>query len=123
MERKPSIWQALLPVVFLILLLVASVNFFGSDASYGPNQIALILCRCGGFTGWAAPRVHLEADAGGHGQGRVLGYGSDLHLVGGRLFDWHLDNGGDCSDHDVLWSADTEPNYFLQLPVVSFARS
>lgn len=43
MERKPSIWQALLPVVFLILLLVASVNFFGSDASYGPNQIALIL--------------------------------------------------------------------------------
>ncbi len=43
MERKPSIWQALLPVAFLILLLVASVNFFGSDASYGPNQIALIL--------------------------------------------------------------------------------
>ncbi|MYF40124.1 MAG: Na+/H+ antiporter NhaC, partial [Rhodothermaceae bacterium] len=43
MERKPSIWQALLPVVFLILLLVASVNFFGSDASYGPNQIARIL--------------------------------------------------------------------------------
>ena len=43
MERTPSIWQALLPVAFLILLLVASVNFFGSDASYGPNQIALIL--------------------------------------------------------------------------------
>ena len=43
MERTPSVWQALLPVAFLILLLVASVNFFGSDASYGPNQIALIL--------------------------------------------------------------------------------
>ena len=43
MERKPSIWQALLPVGFLIFLLVASVNLFGSDASYGPNQIALIL--------------------------------------------------------------------------------
>ena len=43
MERKPNIWQALLPVGFLIFLLVASVNFFGSDASYGPNQIALIL--------------------------------------------------------------------------------
>ncbi len=43
MERKPSIWQALLPVGVLIFLLIASVNFFGSDASYGPNQIALIL--------------------------------------------------------------------------------
>ena len=43
MESKPGIWQSLLPVGVLILLLVASVNWFGEDASYGPNQIALIL--------------------------------------------------------------------------------
>ncbi len=42
-QSIPSIWQSLLPVGVLILLLVASVNFFGEDASYGPNQIALIL--------------------------------------------------------------------------------
>ncbi|MDE2697371.1 MAG: Na+/H+ antiporter NhaC, partial [Gemmatimonadota bacterium] len=42
-QSNPSIWQSLLPVGVLILLLVASVNFFGEDASYGPNQIALIL--------------------------------------------------------------------------------
>lgn len=42
-QSTPSIWQSLLPVGVLILLLVASVNFFGEDASYGPNQIALIL--------------------------------------------------------------------------------
>ncbi len=42
-QSTPSIWQSLLPVGILILLLVASVNFFGEDASYGPNQIALIL--------------------------------------------------------------------------------
>ena len=39
----PSIWQALLPVLVLVVLLTASVVFFGSDSSYGPNQIALIL--------------------------------------------------------------------------------
>ena len=43
MESKPSIWQSLLPVGVLLIGLVASVNFFGDDASYGPNQIALIL--------------------------------------------------------------------------------
>ena len=40
---KPKIWQALLPVGLLIIFLVASVIFFGEDASYGPNQVALIL--------------------------------------------------------------------------------
>jgi len=43
METKPNLWQSLLPVGVLVLLLVASVNFFGEDASYGPNQVALIL--------------------------------------------------------------------------------
>ncbi len=42
-QSKPGIWQSLLPVGILILLLIASLNFFGEDASYGPNQIALIL--------------------------------------------------------------------------------
>jgi len=43
MELRPSIWQSLLPVGLLVFLLVGSVNFFGEDASYGPNQVALIL--------------------------------------------------------------------------------
>lgn len=43
-ESKPSIWQSLFPVAILILLLVAALIFFGQDASYGPNQISLILC-------------------------------------------------------------------------------
>ena len=37
---------ALLPIVFLIASLGASVYFFGADASYGANQIALILAGC-----------------------------------------------------------------------------
>ena len=35
--------QALAPIVLLVSMLAASVFFFGSDASYGANQIALVL--------------------------------------------------------------------------------
>jgi len=43
LPQKPKIWQSLLPVGVLITLLIVSVIFFGEDASYGPNQVALIL--------------------------------------------------------------------------------
>lgn len=42
-DRQPSMLQALVPVVFLIVMLFFSVKLFGSDSSYGANQIALIL--------------------------------------------------------------------------------
>lgn len=43
-DAKPmSLMLALLPVVVLIGLLVINVIFFQSDASYGPNQIALLM--------------------------------------------------------------------------------
>ena len=41
--RSPSLTDALIPVVALILMLALSVTLFGSDSSYGPNQIVLIL--------------------------------------------------------------------------------
>ena len=37
---------AFTPIVFLILLLGCSVYLFGSDSSYGANQIALVLATC-----------------------------------------------------------------------------
>jgi Na+:H+ antiporter, NhaC family len=42
-KREPSLWQALLPVLFLVGMLASSVYLFSDDSSYGPNQIALIL--------------------------------------------------------------------------------
>ena len=42
-HTQPSLLESLLPVLFLIVMLASSVVFFGSDSSYGPNQIALIL--------------------------------------------------------------------------------
>lgn len=41
--RAATVLQALVPVLVLISLLSFSVYLFGEDASYGPNQIALII--------------------------------------------------------------------------------
>ncbi|MFY0673875.1 MAG: Na+/H+ antiporter NhaC [Bacteroidia bacterium] len=41
--KKGTALQALVPIGFLVLILVLNVVFFGGDASYGPNQIALLL--------------------------------------------------------------------------------
>lgn len=39
--KEPSLLQAALPLVVLIIALASSVYLFGEDSSYGPNQIAL----------------------------------------------------------------------------------
>ena len=41
--KKPTLIDALIPVVSLILMLFTSVKLFGSDSSSGPNQIVLTL--------------------------------------------------------------------------------
>ena len=41
--KKATLLQATITVVVLVLMLAGSVYFFGSDSSYGPNQIVLIL--------------------------------------------------------------------------------
>ncbi len=42
-KKEPTLLDALLPILTLIILLSLSVYLFGADSSYGPNQIALIL--------------------------------------------------------------------------------
>jgi len=43
-SQKPSLWDALLPTISLVLMLATSVYLFSDDSSYGANQIALMLC-------------------------------------------------------------------------------
>ncbi len=43
MTKNPSLLQAIIPIIFLIILLSINVNLFGDDATYGANQIALLL--------------------------------------------------------------------------------
>jgi len=37
------LWVALLPLLLLVTLLIGAVTIFGNDASYGPNQIGLMI--------------------------------------------------------------------------------
>jgi NhaC family Na+:H+ antiporter len=41
-HKEPSLLLSLLPILFLIILLASNVYIFSDDASYGPNQMALI---------------------------------------------------------------------------------
>ena len=41
--RKPTLLQALIPIVVLIGLLILNVNYFGDNTLDGANQFALIL--------------------------------------------------------------------------------
>ncbi|PKG85632.1 Na+/H+ antiporter NhaC [Colwellia sp. 75C3] len=43
-KQKPTLFDALFPIVILLFLLFLAVYFFGDDSSSGPNQIALMLC-------------------------------------------------------------------------------
>jgi len=43
-SKRPSLWDALLPTVALVVMLSTSVYLFSDDSSYGANQIALLLC-------------------------------------------------------------------------------
>ena len=42
-EVRPSLVLSIIPIIFLILLLAINVFVFSDDATYGPNQIALLL--------------------------------------------------------------------------------
>jgi NhaC family Na+:H+ antiporter len=50
--KQASLFAALIPIIFLIVLLGLNVYFFKSDSSYGANQIALLLAAAvAGFVG------------------------------------------------------------------------
>ncbi|MEP1033383.1 Na+/H+ antiporter NhaC [Ekhidna sp.] len=42
-KREPTLFESLIPIIFLILILVVNVGIFGSAALDGSNQIVLIL--------------------------------------------------------------------------------
>lgn len=41
--KHPSILDAVIPLVLIVLMMAGSVYLFGEDSSYGPNQIALLI--------------------------------------------------------------------------------
>ena len=83
---------ALLPIVFLIASLGASVYFFGADASYGANQIALILAGCIAMLVGLKQGIGYEELQAGLTEGIHVGLGPILILlsVGMLIGTWIL---------------------------------
>ncbi len=85
-------WLALAPVLVLVSMLATSAYLFGADASYGPNQIALILCTgvaamVGSYTGLRWPALQ---DGIIDGIGMGLGPMLILLAVGMLIGTWIL---------------------------------
>ena len=52
--RQPTMLQALLPIVILVVLLTTNVIFYGDEATSGANQMALIFATAvAGLVGWS----------------------------------------------------------------------
>ena len=88
--RKPSFIDALIPIVILILLLAVSVAWFGSDSSYGPNQIVLLIAAgiasiIGLKNGWKWSQLE---EAMVHGISVSLGAIFILLAVGALIGTW-----------------------------------
>ncbi|MFS1524240.1 Na+/H+ antiporter NhaC [Microbulbifer sp. 2304DJ12-6] len=90
--RTPSLLDALIPLGALISLLSLSVYFYGADSSYGPNQIALLLCA-GVVALMGMKNGHSWSDMEGgmlHGIGLVFGAILILLAVGALIGSWIL---------------------------------
>ena len=62
--REPSLVDALIPLIFMIVLLVTSIVLFGLDAAVGPLQVALAH-ECCGRRGRSTQEWPFLAKAGG----------------------------------------------------------
>src|SRR5210317_289380 len=83
---------ALAPIIFLITLLACSVYLFGSDSSYGANQIALVLSACVAALVGRSAGVSWRETQQGMIHGIFLGLGPTLILlcVGMLIGTWIL---------------------------------
>ncbi|WP_105103657.1 Na+/H+ antiporter NhaC [Microbulbifer pacificus] len=91
-HRKPSLLDALIPLLILIALLSLSVFFYGADSSYGPNQIALLLCAgVAAMVGMKNGFTWKEMEGGMlHGMSLVFGAILILLAVGALIGSWIL---------------------------------
>lgn len=91
-SHQPSLLDALFPLLVLIALLSLSVFFYGADSSYGPNQIALLLCAgVAALVGMKNGHTWKDMEGGMlHGIGLVFGAILILLAVGALIGSWIL---------------------------------
>ena len=80
------------PIALLVLLLFSAVQLFGADASYGPNQVALLIASaCAGLVGMYRGMSWTEVQDS-MVDGIKVGLGPILILlaVGGLIGSWMI---------------------------------
>ncbi len=90
--KQPSLLDAFIPVIALVIMLSAGVAYFGDNSSYGPNQIALLLSMGiaiiigfkNGYTWFAMEKAIV------HGISLSLGAVLILMAVGSLIGTWLL---------------------------------
>ena len=116
--RRPSLLLALAPAVALVALLAINVVLYGEDATYGPNQIALILAASvAALGGWTLRVPVKKMLAGIHSSlGAALPAILILLLIGALSGTWMISGVVPAMIYyglNVL-----EPSYFLAASVV-----
>ncbi len=110
--RSPSLFDALIPILFLVLLLSMAVFYFGDNSSSGSNQIALMICA------GIATIIGLK---NGHKRKHIeksIVKGISLLLApflftGGRDINWYLVIGRYCANNDLLRLANSQSRLLL----------
>lgn len=89
-KKEASLLDAMIPIISLMIMLIASVRFYGSDSSYGANQIALILAAAiASLVGFKNGYSWSEIEKG-ISKGIATAYGAILILmmVGSLIGSW-----------------------------------
>ena len=102
------------PIALLVLLLFSAVQLFGADASYGPNQVALLIASaCAGLVGMYRGMSWTEVQDS-MVDGIKVGLGPILILlaVGGLIGSWMI--AGTVPAMIYYGVFDPRPGYFLR---------
>ena len=86
--KSPTFFISILPILILIVLLVLNVNIYGEDATYGSNQIALIIST--------AVSVIIGLSIG-------FSWNEIQKGIVNRSIGWNLDDIWYRSHNDLLW--------------------
>jgi NhaC family Na+:H+ antiporter len=90
--RKPTLWESVLAIAILIALITMTVALFGTDATSGPLQVALLLAALGaGLLSWRLGNTSAQVrDAAIGGVSSAMGAVYILLAVGALIGTWNL---------------------------------
>ena len=122
-RKEPSLIEALIPVLMLIVMLWASVRLFGDGSSSGPNQMALLLAAAAAVIVGMRNGYTWEELQDAMISGVFAVDGSRLYPLHSGLVDRDVDHGRYRSRDDLLRPPDPASLHLFTLRPCLSARS